>query len=121
MSKWKPIETAPNDETILVYRSNGEYQLVKAEDNDYTWQPFVVDGMDRPTHWMWPPQPPSSRGVNVAKCEHPNCEREDAVRYRQNTKFVDEERNWVTLCPLHEEENDEYWTDMWSQYYQGCL
>jgi protein-arginine kinase activator protein McsA len=55
----------------------------------------------------------------MAKCQ--NCEREDAVRYHQNTKFVDEERNWVTLCPPCAEENDEYWADMWSQYYQGCM
>jgi hypothetical protein len=57
----------------------------------------------------------------MTKCQHPNCEREDAVRYHQNTKFVDEERNWVTLCPPHIEENEAYWADMWSQYYQGCM
>jgi hypothetical protein len=57
----------------------------------------------------------------VTKCQHPDCEREDAVRHHQNTTFVDEERNWVTLCPPHAEENDEYWADMWSQYYQGVL
>jgi hypothetical protein len=57
----------------------------------------------------------------MAKCQYPNCEREDAVRYRQNTQFVDEESNWVTLCPPHVEDNEEYWADMWSQYYQGCM
>jgi protein-arginine kinase activator protein McsA len=53
------------------------------------------------------------------KCEH--CEREDAVRYRQNTMYVDESRNWVTLCPLCAEENDAHWADLWSQYYYELL
>jgi len=54
------------------------------------------------------------------KCQHPNCELE-GTRYRQNTAYVDEELNWVTLCPEHTEENDKYWSDMWSMYYSGCM
>lgn len=57
---WQPIETAPNDASILVYRSTGEYQLVQAEDNDYTWQPSIPDGLDRPTHWMPLPSAPGA-------------------------------------------------------------
>lgn len=57
----------------------------------------------------------------MTKCQVPGCAREDAVRYRQNTKFVDEERNWATLCPPHAEENDAYWSDLWSQYYSDCM
>jgi hypothetical protein len=70
MSKWKPIETAPNDETILVFRSNGEYQLVQAEDNDYEWTPFVADGLNRPTHWMPPPAPPTSDRQEKTMVKH---------------------------------------------------
>lgn len=65
MSKWQPIETAPNGETILVFRSNYEYQLVQAEENDYTWQPYVADGFDRPTHWMYPPKPPKATAPKI--------------------------------------------------------
>jgi hypothetical protein len=66
MGPWQPIETAPNDTTILVYRSTGEFQLIQAEDNDYTWQPFVADGLDRPTHWMPLPAPPRSSTNDAA-------------------------------------------------------
>lgn len=49
------------------------------------------------------------------------CDKEGAEKYRQDTKYVDEERNWVTLCPECREENDEYWVGMWSDYYASCL
>jgi hypothetical protein len=55
------------------------------------------------------------------KCANPDCNSLHAVWYRQRTSFVDEGRNWVALCAPCSVENDEYWNDMWSQYYQGCL
>lgn len=58
---WRPIETAPNDQTILVFRPKGrQYDLVQAEDNDYNWTPYKRDGLDRPSHWMPVPEPPKS-------------------------------------------------------------
>jgi len=55
-------------------------------------------------------------------CEHPHCnETEDLVFYHQRTRYVEEDRNWVTLCPVHRKENDEYWDDMWAEYYSGLL
>ena len=36
------------------------------------------------------------------------CDREDAIRYRQRTQYVDEEKNWVTLCPDCQKVNNAY-------------
>jgi hypothetical protein len=57
------------------------------------------------------------------QCEGWNgpCGRQDATRQRQNTAYMDEERNWVTLCPKCMKENDEEWADMWRDYYGGLL
>lgn len=49
------------------------------------------------------------------------CGEPGATRYRQNTKYAEEEHNWVTLCPPCKEENDAYWEDMWADYYSSCL
>lgn len=49
------------------------------------------------------------------------CERTDAIRQRQNTAYVDDESNWVTLCPECMKSNDAYWKDMWAEYYAGCI
>jgi hypothetical protein len=62
---WQPIETAPNDEAILVVRDDGEVHLVTADDNDYTWSPYDGEnqnhhGISKPTHWMSLPPPPTT-------------------------------------------------------------
>ena len=49
------------------------------------------------------------------------CDRLDAVRYRQNTRYVEDERNFVTLCPECRQKNDQHWSDMWADYYSDCL
>lgn len=49
------------------------------------------------------------------------CERPGAERYHQNTRYVEEERNWVTLCSECRKENDEHWNQMWSDYYSDVL
>lgn len=36
---------------------------------------------------------------------------------RQNTAYVDDKLNFFTGCKKCEEANDEYWADMWEQYY----
>lgn len=49
------------------------------------------------------------------KCERCDC---FGARYhRQNTNYIEEERNWVVLCKDCEEENDSYWEGMWEDYY----
>ena len=45
----------------------------------------------------------------------------DVEHYRQNTKYVDEDLNWVNYCPKCRKINDQYWYDMWSEYYSGCI
>lgn len=44
-----------------------------------------------------------------------------ATRARQRTAYVDDARNWVTLCKRCHKENDAYWDDMWAEYYRGVL
>ena len=51
------------------------------------------------------------------------CEKtgNDVMRRPQNTAYVDEESNWAVLCAECQEEADEYWNDMWAEYYSGCM
>lgn len=49
------------------------------------------------------------------------CSKPGAERYHQRTQYVEEERNYVTLCKKCRADNDEHWADMWSDYYSGCL
>lgn len=61
MSEWQPIETAPNDEGILVAYDSGIISLVDADDNDFCWRPYDgirTPGREAPTHWMPLPDPP---------------------------------------------------------------
>ena len=49
------------------------------------------------------------------------CGKYRAVRTLQNTRFVEEERNYKVLCPKCQQEADEYWAEMWRDYWAGCL
>jgi len=49
------------------------------------------------------------------------CDRMDAKLQRQNTAYVDDSRNWVTLCPECMEACDKHWKDMWDDYYSDKL
>lgn len=52
---WQPIETAPNDELILVAYDDDSIELVQAEDNDFKWRARRtknIPGVINPTHWM---------------------------------------------------------------------
>ena len=42
-------------------------------------------------------------------------------RRRQYTQYVLEGSNWVFLCDTCMEANDEYWKEMWKEYYGGVL
>ena len=57
--------------------------------------------------------------TEAPKCQW--CKADGAVRYRQDTKYVEEHRNWVTLCPECKKENDEHWKEMWSDFYDNCM
>ncbi len=39
--------------------------------------------------------------------------------YRQHTAYEDDERNFFTGCKRCCERNDEYWEEMWNDYYSG--
>jgi hypothetical protein len=58
--EWQPIETAPNDETILVAYDDGTVEVIDADDNDYEWEAYKGrrGGIIAPTHWMHPPVAP---------------------------------------------------------------
>ena len=49
------------------------------------------------------------------------CDNKNAFRQRQDTKYVNDEQNWVVLCPKCAKENAQYWRDMWNDYHSGCL
>lgn len=57
---WHPIETAPNDEAIIVAYDDGTVELIQADDNDYTWQPYDKPerGLQKPKYWMIAPEAP---------------------------------------------------------------
>lgn len=76
--QWKPIETAPRGETILVARrgSDGKkyVDLVPGEDNDFVWSAYLPwEGLDQPYAWAEPPKPPPlpRRKVNLASYRNP--------------------------------------------------
>ena len=55
----------------------------------------------------------------ITRCQCCGCL--GAETHRQNTRYVNDEQNIVTLCPCCREENDQHWAEMWSDYYSGCL
>lgn len=36
---------------------------------------------------------------------------------RRITRYIDDESNWLTACRECQDHDDEYWSDMWEQYY----
>ena len=49
------------------------------------------------------------------------CSSMNATRQRQNTAYVNDEQNWVVMCPECAAANEAYWDDMWRDYYAGRL
>ena len=69
MSEWQPIETAPEDETVLVWAEDGwimcadlilmsEYGGYDYCDGSRMWVDNDHSLLFRPTHWMPLPEPP---------------------------------------------------------------
>lgn len=54
-------------------------------------------------------------------CEHCGCEDGTVKFRRQNTACIYEKSNWVVLCDECYRENEEYWAEMWDNYYSSCL
>ena len=55
------------------------------------------------------------------ECQRCGKHGDDVQRRRQNTKYVDDERNYAVLCPACQDEEDDYWAERWAEYYAGCL
>jgi hypothetical protein len=55
------------------------------------------------------------------KCAGCGVVSDEVVVYRQNTRYVDEQQNYVAICPPCQEQNDEYWAGMWADYYSNCM
>ena len=52
---WRPIETAPNEESILILYDDGSVRLIEAEENDLEWRPWQGargPGVSLPMLWM---------------------------------------------------------------------
>lgn len=49
------------------------------------------------------------------------CGAKNASRNRQRTAYVDDEKNFSTLCPRCQDENDEYWDERWNEYYSSVM
>lgn len=49
------------------------------------------------------------------------CERADATYQRRNTNYVNDESNFVTLCPDCMEASEAYWAEMWQEYWSSDL
>lgn len=45
----------------------------------------------------------------------------DVARRHQNTRYVNEESNYATFCSDCQKEVDEYWDELWAEYYTGRL
>jgi hypothetical protein len=55
--------------------------------------------------------------LDIAKCEH--CERVEPT-IEMPSRRMDCNKSW-TLCTSCAEEYDEYWNDMWADYYSSRL
>lgn len=53
---WQPIDTAPKDEIVLVWRDG--YPMLTAYHEECVWMTIGRRHIDPPTHWMPLPAPP---------------------------------------------------------------
>lgn len=56
MSEWQPIETAPVNQTVIVY-GNGRIRFMRKDDLGQ-WRNMMHAPRQTPTHWMPLPEPP---------------------------------------------------------------
>lgn len=58
--------------------------------------------------------------VNGSFCEAPHCEKFGELRH-QHTAYEHLLSNWARLCEGHQAEADQYWQEMWDEYYADVL
>jgi hypothetical protein len=59
--------------------------------------------------------------LNIARCNHCGRRWIGARRRRQMTAYAREECNWDVLCDDCQAYRDEYWSEMWKDYWGGLL
>lgn len=55
------------------------------------------------------------------RCLHCRDKTPTVKKRRQMTSYVDDRSNWSRLCDDCQKDSDEYWTEMWDEYYRGRL
>ena len=56
------------------------------------------------------------------ECQGGCGKNDDTVqRRRQRTQYVDDKENFKALCPECQKNEDEYWDEMWKDYYANCM
>jgi len=55
----------------------------------------------------------------MGACQH--CGRLGAKRRRQLTRYVDDERNFATLCDECQKEASEDWRERWEDYWANVM
>ena len=57
------------------------------------------------------------------KCEgfSGECDSEEAEVYRMNTRYLEDSRNYMTLCECCQEESSKFWAEQWFRYYSNCM
>jgi len=67
-------------------------------------------------NWKAPIDKYKVTGVECHGWEGP-CLSNNATRQRQNTRYENDEDNYVTLCPDCMKANQDHWDYMWREYY----
>lgn len=57
----------------------------------------------------------------VVQCPHCRRTVRGIKRRRRNTRYVDDERNFVTTCLRCFHEEEAYWAERWAEYYADCM
>lgn len=74
--------------------------------SSYRWYHIVKYYCWKVWNWLFGP-----------RCVRCNCR--GAYRQRMMTAYNDEESNWTNQCDSCMEETQDYWADMWLDYYRS--
>lgn len=65
--------------------------------------------------------PRAERRLHPAKCQCCGQASKHIGRRRTNTKYKDDNSNWLISCRPCFEKAEEYWAERWADYYNGLL
>ena len=60
-------------------------------------------------------------GYGLGQCQQCRKWFKYPKRRRQNTAYVDDEKNYVICCDKGFEEIEAYWAERWAEYYSSCF